>query len=395
MSDIKEREAKVYMQTGRRLPMTLVRGAGTRVWDDEGKSYLDFIAGIAVNALGHCDEGLAEVIAKQARTLVQVSNIFYTEPQIELAELLTEHSVLDRVFFGNSGAEANEAAFKLARKWGGIHRDGAFEIISTHNSFHGRTMATIAATGTPAYREPFGPPLPGFLFVDYGDVEAIKRATTDNTVAVLLEPVQGEGGVNVPPDGYLRQVREWCDERNMLLILDEIQTGLGRTGKLWAYEHSGVEPDIMTSAKALGGGLPIGCVLAKEHAAVFEPGDHGTTLGGNPLATAAGVHVLHQLLDGGLIDNSRERGEQIERRLSSMEDRFELVSGQRGLGLMRGVEFAEDRAGEIALAAIERGLIANPVRPNVIRFLPPLNVTAEEIDQAMDIIEAVLADLER
>ncbi|MSQ41563.1 MAG: aminotransferase class III-fold pyridoxal phosphate-dependent enzyme, partial [Dehalococcoidia bacterium] len=212
------------MQMARRLPVTLVRGQGTRVWDEDGKPYLDFVAGIATVSLGHADPALANVIAEQARTLIHVSNIFYSKPQIELAELLIKHSPFDRVYFGNSGAEANETAFKLARKWGNLHRNGAYEIISMNNSFHGRTLATIAATGTPHYREPFGPPLPGFVFVDFDDVEAIRRATTDRTVAVLLEPVQGEGGVNVPADDYLRRVRAWCDERGLLLILDEIQT---------------------------------------------------------------------------------------------------------------------------------------------------------------------------
>ena len=224
MGDIPAREAKVYMQAARRVPITIVRGQGTRVWDDTGKEYLDFVAGIAVVSLGHANAGLAETIARQAHTLITVSNIFYTEPQIELAELLVEHSALDRVFFANSGAEANEGAIKLARKWGNIHKQGAFEIISTNNSFHGRTMATVSATGTPRYREPFGPQLPGFVFVDYDDMDAIKAATNPNTCAILLEPIQGEGGINVPHPDYLRNVRAWCDEQNILLIFDEVQS---------------------------------------------------------------------------------------------------------------------------------------------------------------------------
>ena len=392
MSDIPAREAKVYMQAGRRLPVTLTRGQGTRVWDDDGKEYLDFIAGIASTSLGHADEGLAEVISEQARTLVHVSNLFYSEPQIELAELLVEHSALDRVYFQNSGAEANEAAIKLARKWGQQHRDGAYEIISTNNSFHGRTLTTISATGTPRYREPFGPPVPGFVFVDFGDIEALRAATTDQTVAVLLEPVQGEGGVNVPPDDYLLGVRRWCDERNLLLILDEIQTGVGRTGRLWAYEEYGIEPDIMTLAKGLAGGVPIGAVLAKEHAAVFVPGDHGSTFGGNPLATAAGTHVVRRLLEGGVLDNARERGEQLERRLRSLEDRFPIVQGVRGKGLLRGLELKGEIALDVTAKAMAAGLLVNPVRPNVVRFMPPLTVTEEEIDRAVDIIEGALSD---
>jgi len=390
LSDIPAREAKVYMQAGRRLPVTLTRGQGTSVWDDDGREYLDFIAGIASTSLGHADEGLAEVISEQARTLVHVSNLFYSAPQIELAELLVQHSALDRVYFQNSGAEANEAAIKLARKWGQQHRNGAYEIISTHNSFHGRTLMTVSATGTPRYREPFGPPVPGFVFVDFGDIEALKAATTDQTVAVLLEPVQGEGGVNVPPDDYLPAVRRWCDEQNLLLILDEIQTGVGRTGRLWAYEEYGIEPDIMTLAKGLAGGVPIGAVLAKEHAAVFVPGDHGSTFGGNPLATAAGTHVVRRLLEGGVLDNARERGEQLERRLRSLEDRFPIVHGVRGKGLLRGLELKEEIALDIATKAMAAGLLVNPVRPNIVRFMPPLTVTEEEIDRAADIIEATL-----
>ena len=393
MSDIQDREAKLYMQAGRRMPVTLVRGEGTRVWDEDGKEYLDFIAGIASTSLGHSDPELADVIAEQARTLIHVSNIFYSQPQIELAELLVRHSVFDRVFFANSGAEANEGAIKLARKWGNLHRDGAFEIISTNDSFHGRTMATVSATGTPRYREPFGPPLPGFVFVDYNDVDAIRGATTDGTVAVLLEPLQGEGGVNDADGDYLRRVREWCDERNMLLIVDEVQTGAGRTGTLWAYEQSGIEPDIMTLAKGLGGGVPIGCVLAKEHAAVFEPGDHGSTFGGNPLATAAGAHVMRRLTEGGVLENARERGEQLRQRLAGLEDRYPGVTGVRGKGLLRGLELREEIAAEIVTAALRRGLLVNPVRPNVVRFMPALTVTEDEIDRAADIIEQALNEV--
>jgi predicted acetylornithine/succinylornithine family transaminase len=393
VGDIPSREAAIHMTTGRRMPVTLVRGEGTRVWDDDGNSYLDFIAGIASNTLGHGDAGLAEVIATQSRTLIHVSNIFYTVPQIELGELLIKHSALDRVFFANSGAEANEGAIKLARKWGIQNRDGAYEIISTHNGFHGRTLTTVAATGTPAYREPFGPPTPGFVFVDYNDVAALKAATTARTAAVMLEPVQGEGGVNVPALDYLKQVRAWCDEQGILLILDEIQTGMGRSGTLWAYEQAGIEPDIMTSAKGLAGGVPIGAVLAKEHASVFQPGDHGSTFGGNPLATAAGHHVLTRLLDGGVLANAKARGEQLRQRLAGLEDRHSLATGERGIGLLRGLELGADVAGDVVTGARERGLLVNPVRPSVVRFMPPLTVTEAEIDQAVDIVESVLDEL--
>ena len=393
MGNIPAREATVHMTTYRRQPLTLVRGEGTRVFDDEGRSYLDFIAGIAVDALGHAHPGLTEVIARQAGTLIQVSNLFYTEPQIELAELLVGHSALDRVFFCNSGAEANEAAIKMARKWGILNRNGAYEIIATHNGFHGRTLGSVAATGTPRYRDPFGPMLPGFVFVDFDDVEAIKAATNEHTAAVLLEPIQGEGGVNVPAPDYLKRVREWCDQQGILLILDEVQTGTGRTGTMWAYEQAGIEPDIMTLAKGLGGGVPIGAMLAKNACAIFEPGDHGSTFGGNALSTAAGAYVVRQLLEGGVLENVNARGEQLERRLAGLEDRSPLVAGQRGAGLLRGLVFTQDIAPDLATRVMAKGLLVNPVRPNVVRFLPPLNVSAEEIDEAVDIIDAALAEI--
>lgn len=381
------------MQAGRRMPVTLVRGEGTRVWDDDGKSYLDFVDGIASTSLGHADPGLVEAVTKQIGTLHHVSNLFYTVPQIELAELLVKHSAFDRVYFQNSGAEANEAAIKLARKWGQLHRDGAYEIISTNNSFHGRTMMTVSATGTPRYREPFGPSVPGFVFVDYDDIEALKGATTPRTAAVLLEPVQGEGGVNVPSEGYLAQVRAWCDEQGILLIYDEVQTGVGRLGTLWGYQQAGVEPDIMTLAKGLAGGVPIGAVLAKEHAAVFEPGDHGSTFGGNPLSTAAGRYVLQRVAEGDVLANVQARGEQLERALVSLEDRFPVVKGVRGRGLLRGLELHEDIAPDVVNAALSRGLLANPVRPNVVRLMPPLTVSATEIDEAVAILEQALGSV--
>ncbi|MEX1022817.1 MAG: aspartate aminotransferase family protein [Dehalococcoidia bacterium] len=393
--DTQALEAQYHLQMYRRVPITLVRGEGTRVWDAEGKSYLDFVAGIATDTLGHADAGLADVIAQQARTLLHVSNIFYSEPQAELAKLLVEHSSLDRVFFVNSGAEANEGAIKLARKWGINHHDGAYEIIATHNGFHGRTLAAVAATGTPRYREPFGPQLPGFSFVDFGDIQALKDATTPRTCAVMLEPVQGEGGVNVPPEGYLQDVRAWCDEQGILLIMDEVQTGCGRTGRLWGHEAAGIEPDIMTLAKGLGGGVPVGAVLTKEHCSVFEPGDHGTTFGGNPLATAAALYVMRQVIEGGVLEHGRERGDQLERRLASLEDRFEGVAGQRGQGLMRALVFHQDIAAEVAARALGEGLILNAVRPNAIRFIPPLTVTEAEIDEAASILERAIAEVAR
>lgn len=391
MATLREREAQLYMQASRRMPVTVVRGAGTRVWDDEGREYLDFVAGIATNTLGHADPDLAEVIARQAKTLVHASNLVYTLPQIELAELLVAHSCADRVYFVNSGAEANETAVKLARKWGKIHRGGAHAIICAENAFHGRTLATIAATGNPRYSDPFTPLPEGFLHVPYDDLDALRAATGDETVAVMLEPLQGEGGINVPSPGYLRGVREWCDEQGLLLIFDEVQSGMGRTGTLWAYEQEGAEPDIFTSAKALGGGVPVGAALAREHAAVFEPGDHGNTFGGSVLATAAAAHVVRRLVEGGVLAESRARGEQLGRALEGLADRAPGVSGVRGRGLLRGLVLERDAAPDAVAAALGAGLILNAVRPNVLRFMPPLTVTEEEIAHAVSLTESALA----
>ena len=391
MTTLREREAALYMQAGRRMPVTLVRGAGTRVWDDEGREYLDFVAGIATNTLGHADPELAEVIAEQARTLIHTSNLVYSLPQIELAELLIAHSCADRVFFVNSGAEANETAVKLARKWGKMHRGGAHEIICAENAFHGRTLATIAATGNPRYSDPFTPLPEGFVHVPYDDIDALRAATGGATVAVMLEPLQGEGGVIVPSPGYLQAVRAWCDEQGLLLILDEVQSGMGRTGTLWAYEQDGIEPDIFTSAKALGGGVPVGATLAREHAAVFEPGDHGNTFGGSVLATAAAAHVVRRVVEGGVLEAGRARGEQLGRGLEGLADRVPGVSGVRGRGLLRGLELERDVAPEAVAAALELGLILNAVRPNVLRFVPPLTVTEEEVERAVSLTERALA----
>ena len=394
MTSIPEREAKVHMNMFRRPPMTLVKGQGARVEDSEGKTYVDCVAGIAVDALGHGHPGLAEVIAEQARSLIHVSNLYYTEPQINLAEMLVNASGLDKMFFVNSGAEANEGAIKLARKWGIQNRDGAYTILSTENSFHGRTMTTVAATGTPAYREPFGPPTPGFDFVAYNDFEALEEKVDAQTAAILLEPIQGEGGVNVPDDSYLQKVRELCDRENILLILDEVQTGCGRTGKMFAFEHYGIKPDIMTLAKGLGGGVPIGAVLANEKAAVFQPGDHGSTFGGNVLACAASAFVVDQILNQGVLETANARSEYMDKKIAELEDRSDLVIGQRGKGLLRAVILRDDIAADVVGKGISQGLLSNPVRPNAIRLMPPLTVTEEELDDAFGIIETVLQEFE-
>src|SRR6267378_371323 len=300
---------RYLMQTGRRLPVTFVRGKGCMLYDDPGREYLDLVAGIAVNLLGHAHPDVVAAVTKQSAELIHTSNLYFTQPQVELARRLVDLSFPSRVFFCNSGAEANEAAIKLARKWGARNRDGAFEIITTTGSFHGRTLATVTAGGQHKYSDPFKPLPDGFVHVAFNDAGAIESATTDKTVAVMLEPVMGEIGIIPAAPGYLKRVREWCDSHNLLLILDEVQTGLGRTGRWFAHQHAGITPDVMTLAKGLGGGLPIGACLANPRADVFEPGDHGSTFGGNPLVCSAASAVLHVIERDGLVGHAAEMGE--------------------------------------------------------------------------------------
>ena len=392
-SDWIAKEQKYYAQTVRRQPVVIVRGEGTRVWDADGKEYLDFVAGWAVNNLGHSHPAVTQAIVEQAGTLLQTSNQFYTVPQLQLAEMLIENSCLDQVFFGNSGAEADEGALKLARRYGKLHRDGAYEVITAFNSFHGRTMATVAATGQPHYQESFTPLLPGFVHVDFDDVEAIMNATTDRTAAVFLEPVQGEGGVNIPADDYLSRVREWCDEKGLLLILDEIQTGMGRLGSLFGYQEYGVEPDVMTLAKGLGYGTPIGAFLSKEYCMALVPGDHGSTFGGNALTTAAAYAGTKFLIENDIPGHARAMGEHLQRRLNELKSRYSFVKDVRGKGLLVAMEFESDIAGQLLTHANAGGLLLNAVKPNAIRFMPPLNVTAEEIDQAMSLLGDALGKI--
>ncbi len=389
-TDWKEIESRYYMFVVRRQPVVIVKGEGTRVWDDDGKEYLDFTAGWAVNNVGHSNPVVADAIAEQARTLLQTSNQFYTVPQLELAQILVDNSALDRVFICNSGAEANEGAMKLARKYGKVNRGGAYEIITALNSFHGRTMMNVAATGQPHYQEIFQPIPVGCTHVEFDDVEAIKNATADSTVAVMLEPVQGEGGVNIPSSGYLKQVRRWCDENGLLLIFDEVQTGLGRLGTLFGYEAFDVEPDIMTLAKALGGGVPIGAFLAKESACAFEPGDHGSTFGGNALTCAAAYASTKYIIDNDLVEHAAEMGRYLEQGLNRVMGDHEFVTEVRGMGLLWAVQFNSDMTPAVVPALNEAGLLTNPMRPNAIRLMPPLTVTTGEIDEAIDRLETGL-----
>jgi predicted acetylornithine/succinylornithine family transaminase len=372
------------MQTGRRLPVTFVRGQGCLVYDDAGHEYLDLVAGIAVNLLGHSHPEVAAAVAGQAKTLIHTSNLYYTEPQVELARRLVELSFPSRVFLCNSGAEANEAAIKIARKWGGRHRNGAFQIITTLGSFHGRTLATVTAGGQPKYSDPFKPLPDGFIHVPYNDLDAIKSATGPQTVAVMLEPVMGEIGIVPAKPGYLEGVRKWCDEKGLLLILDEVQTGLGRTGRWFAHQHHGITPDVMTLAKGLGGGVAIGACLAAPTADVFEPGDHGSTFGGNPLACMAALAVLKVIERDGLVGHAAEMGEMLHTAIQSLGGKE-----VRGLGLMQAVEFAEPRAKAFQQACLDARLVVNAVDDNTIRFVPPLIITPDQIDRAQKVMQEV------
>jgi len=384
-------EQKLFLKTFNRTPVTLVRGHGVWVWDDEDKQYLDLVGGWAVNSLGHCPPVVIEAIKKQARTLIQTSNQFYTIPQIELAQILVQKSCLDKIFFCNSGAEANEGAVKLARRYGNLHLDGAYEIITANSSFHGRTLAMTAATGQGKFHKPYAPLPQGFINVDFNDIEAIKKATTTQTCGVMLEPIQAEGGVNMPGDGYLKEVESWCHQKGILFILDEIQTGIGRTGTLFAYQQYGVEPDIMALAKGLGSGVPIGAFLAKEQASVFVPGDHGSTFGGNPLACAAAYATMKYIIDNDIAGKAGQTGKYFMSRLEELKHQFNFITQVRGQGLLIALEFSDEIAKEIAAACLAKGLLVNVVKANALRFIPPLVISEKEIDKAIDILESVLS----
>ena len=393
MTNWQELEKKYYMQTFERLPLTMVKGQGARVWDDKGKEYLDFVGGWAVTCLGHCHPVVTKAVTEQAKTLIQTSNQFYTVPQLRLAELLVQNSCLDKVFFSNSGAEANEGAVKLARRYGQLNLGEAYEVITTLGSFHGRTLAMLAATGQPKFQKPF-PPLPtGFVNVAYNDVAAIKSATTEKTCAVMVEPIQGEGGVNLPDENYLTEIRAWCDQKGILFILDEIQTGVGRTGTLFAYEQYGVEPDIMTLAKGLGNGVPIGAILAKDEAAVFAAGEHASTFGGNPLACAAGYATVKYIVDNNIAGKAKEVGQYLIQGLEGLKPKFQFVTDVRGRGLLVAMELNSDIAQSLVMACLERGLLVNKVKPNALRFMPPLVIGKKEVDQALAILDKALGSV--
>ena len=391
--ELMTRAGRCLANTYARFPVVLERGEGCRVWDVEGKEYLDFVAGIAVCALGHCHPAVVRAIQDQAAKLLHVSNLYYIEPQIRLAGLLCEHSFADRVFFCNSGAEANEAAIKLARKHakehGGAER---IEIITMEGGFHGRTIAALTATAQAKYQKGFEPLLPGFRYVPFDDLRAVEAAVGAHTAAILVEPIQGEGGIRVPSEGYLHGLRKLCDTTGALLIFDEVQTGVGRTGRLFAYEHWGVEPDIMVLAKALGGGLPIGAMLATEAvAASFTPGTHAATFGGNPLVTAAAWATLTTILEENLARRAAQMGGKLMDALRSVQQAHPGVKAIRGLGLLVGMEL--DREVRPVLArCLDRGLLLSGAGEKVIRFAPPLIVDEHEVKRAVDILDTVLGE---
>jgi acetylornithine/N-succinyldiaminopimelate aminotransferase len=368
----------------RRPPIVIERGQGSRVWDVEGREYLDMIAGIAVVSLGHSSPVVQRALAEQSATLIHISNLYYSIPQLELAQLLTENSPFDRVFFCNSGAEANEAAIKLARKWGKRNRDGAYAIITAEHAFHGRTLATVTATGKENYTRPFTPLPEGFPHVPFNDMDALERAVDATTAAVMLEPIQGESGVHVANQTYLRDVQDFCRDQNLLFMLDEVQTGVGRLGTLWGFERWGVEPDIMTLAKGLGGGVPIGAVLAKEPAAVFEPGDHGSTFGGNPLMCAVANAVVRHILDNDILGNVNRVGAVLKRGLEQLKAEQPLIQTVRGEGLLIAAELTAERAPDVVRLGIEEGVLLNATGPTTIRFAPPLILTEAEAEEGLE-----------
>jgi predicted acetylornithine/succinylornithine family transaminase len=378
----------------RRPPMVIERGQGSRVWDVEGREYLDMIAGIAVVSLGHSSPVVQRALAEQSARLIHISNLYYSIPQLELAQLLIDNSPFDKVFFCNSGAEANEAALKLARKWGKRNRNGAYGIITAEHAFHGRTLATVTATGKEAYTRSFTPLPDGFQQVPLNDMDALERAVDATTAAVFLEPIQGESGVNVSEQQYLRDVRDFCRDKGLLFILDEVQTGIGRLGTLFGFERWGVEPDIATLAKGLGGGVPIGAVLAKDPAAVFEPGDHGSTFGGNPLMCAVANAVVTYILENDVLGNVNRVGAYLKHGLEELAREEPLIQLVRGDGLLLAIELTAERAPDIVRLGIEEGVLVNATGSTTIRLAPPLTLTQAEAQEALDKIKKAIARLD-
>ncbi len=392
-TEIMEQADRVMAKTYKRFPVVLSKGSGCTLYDTEGRRYTDFVAGIAVCNLGHAHPAIIQALTEQAQKLWHVSNLYYTMPQVELAAWLVKNSFADRVFFCNSGAEANEAAIKLARKFyqerGQSHR---FRIITMEQSFHGRTMATLSATGQDKIKKGFDPVLDGFDYVPFNDVAALRSKIGPDTCAVMLEPIQGEGGVRCPDSKYLKAVRRICDENDLLLILDEIQTGMGRTGTLFAYQNFGVTPDIMTLAKALANGLPIGAMLATEQVAqAFGPGAHATTFGGTPLVTAAALEACKTLLEGGVIEQGRERAAYFKQKLLGLKERHQTVVDVRGLGMLLGIRL-NCNAESMVTQCMQRGFLINCIQERILRFVPPLIIQTKQIDALVECLDELLSE---
>ena len=389
----KDMESKYYMHAANRYPMVIEKGEGTKLWDTNGNEYLDFTSGWAVNNIGHSNQVVADAIEQQSKTLLQTSNVFYTIPQLKLAEILIENSVLDKIFICNSGAEANEGAIKLARKWGKINKNGASKILTAYNSFHGRTISTLAATGQPKYHETFMPVTEGFDYFELNNIDSLKNKIDDETVGIMIEVVQGEGGVNICSQDFIKNIRKICDEKNIIMIIDEVQTGIGRLGSFYGYEKFGIEPDVITLAKGLGAGVPIGAILAKDEYSVFVPGDHGSTFGGNALTSAAAYASSKFILENDISNNVNKLSSYFTSKLNDLMSKFEIISEVRGMGLLIALEFSMDIAADMITECNKNGLLVNAVRPNALRFMPPLTVTEAEIDQAISKLQKSLENV--
>lgn len=387
--NFKDFPAGTLMEITARPDLVFVRGEGSWLWDHQGRKYLDLVQGWAVNCLGHCPPALVEALMRQAGVLITPSPAFYNEPSIRLAEALTRHSCFDQVFFANTGAEANEGAIKLARKFGAKHRDGAYEIITFQGAFHGRTLATMSASGKPQFEKLFEPKVPGFPHAELNDLASVERLITPKTVAVMLEPIEGEAGVLPATDAFLRDLRHLTTERGLLLIVDEVQTGMGRTAKLWGYEHAGIEPDIMTLGKGIGGGVPLAALLARQAVCCFEHGDQGGTYNGNPLMCAAGLAVLGKVAQPAFLDGVARSGAYLQSRLEELGARHGL-GGVRGRGLLLALDLVQPIGGDVVQLARDAGLLINSPRPDSLRFMPALNITQAEIDETVGILDSVL-----
>jgi len=391
LQDLQKINDECFFTLHSRLPIMIVKGKGVYMWDENGKEYLDFCSGgRAVCGLGHCPESVVNAIKEQADVLLHTSNDFYTEPQFKLAKLLVENSDFDKVFFCNSGAEANEAALKLARKYGRAKNKGKIEIVSTLKSFHGRTFGAITATGQPKYQEDFAPLVPGFKYVPYNDIEAMREVINENTCAVIIEPVQGESGVYIADKEYMQSLRELCDKFDVALIVDEVQAGLGRTGKLFAYQHYGILPDIMTLSKSIGGGVPLGAMMANDKVgSAFKPGDHATTFGGSPIVAVAGIAAISTIIDEKLADNAKMIGEYISEKIDNLSNQA-LIKEKRVLGCMVAIDLNEPKAAEIQAKALENGLVILTVGDSILRLLPALIIKKEDVDKAFDILNKIM-----